>query len=423
MDHTDWMEHLKQLNRRLVIEKLVRDDNRQQIIHSGLLGEVGITLGSEQCVLLMVDILDYTPGKFDIFPARKTDRDAVMHGVMEQMFISCFGQRFNAYSFLSDGQSYILLNLKTEKKPVTEEWLSKFMEQLENACAARVAHAKEAYGMEIRVYVSSFILTLDELGRCKTLLDHMLADDFIGEKTSGVFTADKMKAQMLAANEMNDQLYMRIRHILELTQKHRLQEAGQATIDMLRLESQHYGIAASSRSRLEGLITVLYAIMEIPYFGAKNESLDMHEVLMNIEACLSITELIDYIQQLFQDFEKYFSGAARSKLSRVEDIVDYINANYSDPLLCATMICDHFEINHTYLSRLFKEMRSEKLIDYIHKTRIRHAKVYLSATSETIDLIAQRVGYQNTLTFARAFKRYEGVTPGAFRSNQFNQQP
>lgn len=417
MDNIQQMQ-LAGLSRRLVTEKLVRDTNRQQIVDSGVLEEVGITLGSEQCVLLMVDILDYTPGKFDIYLLRKTDRDAVMHSVIEQMFVSSFGQSFNAYSFLSDGQSYILLNLQTPHNAPTQEWLSRFMDSLVESCADCVRQAKENYGMEIKVYVGEFLSSLDELGSCKESLEKMLADDYIGEKLGGVFTVDEMKTLMAAANEMTDRLYTLYRRILELSQKHKFEEAGQAVIEALQLEAQYYGISAGTRPRLTSLITVLYAVIGIPYFEEENISLALHEVLANIDGCLSNSELIDYMPQLFQDFEKYFSGESKSKQRRVEDVADYINENYSNPMLCAAMICDHFEINHTYLSRMFKETRSEKLIDYIHKTRIRHAKSYLASTSETIDTIAQRVGYQNTLTFTRAFKRYEGVTPGAFRSTQ-----
>lgn len=418
MDNIQQMQQLAVLSRSLVTEKLVRDSNRQQIVNSGILEEVGITLDSSQCVLLMVDILDYTPGKFDIYFLRKTDRDTVMHSVIEQMFVSSFEHSFNAYSFLSDGQSYILLNLQTPKSAPTQEWLSRFMNSLVESCADCVRRARENYGMEIKVYVGEFLSSLDELGGCKELLDKMLANDYIGEDTGGVFTTDELNTLLLTANEVNDRLYALYRRILELSQKHRFEEAGQSTIEMLRLESLYYGISAGTRSRLTSLVTVLYAVIGIPYYQGENSPLSIHEVTANIDSCLSNGELVDYMQQLFQDFEKYFLGESKSKQRRVEDIVDYINENYSNHMLCAAMICDHFDINHTYLSRLFKEARSEKLIDFIHKTRIRHAKAYLASTGETIDTIARRVGYHNTLTFTRAFKRYEGVTPGAFRSTQ-----
>lgn len=164
------MQQLAGLSRRLVTEKLVRDANHQQIANSGDLEEVGITLGSEQRVLLMVDILDYTPGKFYIYLLRKTDRDAVMHSVIEKMFVSCFGQSFNAYSFLSDGQSYILLNLQTPHNAPTQEWLSGFMDSLAESCADCVRRAIENYGMEIKVYVGEFLSSLNELGNCKQSL-------------------------------------------------------------------------------------------------------------------------------------------------------------------------------------------------------------------------------------------------------------
>lgn len=173
----------------------------------------------------------------------------------------------------------------------------------------------------------------------------MLADDYIGEKPGGVLTVDEMKALMTAANEMTDQLHTLCRRIPELSQKHKFEEAGQAVIDALWLEAQYYGISAGTRPRLTSLITVLYAVIGIPYFEEKNTSLALHEAPANIDSHLSNSEHIDYMQQLFQYFEKYFSGESKPKQRRMEDVAEYINKKYSDPMLCAAMICDHFEIN------------------------------------------------------------------------------
>lgn len=418
MDNIKRLQRLKQINQNLIVEKLVRDKNRRQIVDSGMLEEADITLGSEQFELLMLDILDYTPGKLDIDLIRKTDRDAILHSVVEQIFVSNFNTSFYTYSFLCDGQSYILINLQTENHSISEEWSRSFVDSLVASCAACVKTAWDTYGIVVKAYISEFISSLDGLGSAKEHLDLMLADDYIGEKSGSVFTGDEMKSAMLSSNVITEQLYSAVRQILELSQKHKFQEAGVATIDMIRLESRYYGSAAGSRSRLEGLITVLYAVMGVPYFSEDNDTLDIHDVLLNMQNCLSTDELIDYMLQLFQEFEKHFSENTKSKQGRMEDIAGYINTNYSNPLLSAAMISEHFDINQSYLSRLFKEKRNEKMIDYIHKTRLYYAKILLANTTDTIDIIAKQVGYENTLTFTRAFKRYEGVTPGAFRTTQ-----
>ena len=418
MDSVKRLQRLKQINQNLIIEKLVRDKNRRQIVDSGMLEEAEITLGSDQFVLIMLDILDYTPGKLNIDLIRKTDRDAVLHSVVEQIFVSSFNISFYTYSFLCDGQSYILINLQTTTHSLSQEWSHSFVASLVTSCAACVKTALDTYGIVVKAYISEFITSLDGLGSAKDHLDLMLADDYIGEKADSVFTGDEMKAAMLSSNVIIDQLYTAVRHILELAQKHKFKEASQVTIDMIRLESRYYGSAAGSRSRLEGLITVLYAVMGVPYFSEHNETLHIHEVLLNMQNCLSTDELIDYMQQLFEDFEKHFSETTRSKQGQMEDIAGYISANYNNPLLCAALISEHFDINQSYLSRLFKEKRNEKMIDCIHKTRLYHAKLLLANTNDTIDTIAEQVGYENTLTFSRAFKRYEGVTPGAFRTTK-----
>ena len=75
-----------------------------------------------------------------------------------------------------------------------------------------------------------------------------------------------------------------------------------------------------------------------------------------------------------------------------------------------------------YLSRTFKSYIGMKLIDYIHRTKLTAAKALLESTDYTVEKIAAAVGYQNVLTFNRAFKRYEAMTPGVYRSRSYQQE-
>lgn len=46
------------------------------------------------------------------------------------------------------------------------------------------------------------------------------------------------------------------------------------------------------------------------------------------------------------------------------------------------------------------------------------AKTELRNTHHTLDEIAVRVGFSTRSLFIRVFKKYENMTPGAFRSTQ-----
>lgn len=92
----------------------------------------------------------------------------------------------------------------------------------------------------------------------------------------------------------------------------------------------------------------------------------------------------------------------------------YVNENYRDVNLSITTIAQHFEVNPVYLSRVFLEHTGEGLLDYMNKLRIAKAKQLLNQMNN-LDEVALAVGYSNTRTFSRAFKKIEGVTPGKYK--------
>jgi AraC-like DNA-binding protein len=97
------------------------------------------------------------------------------------------------------------------------------------------------------------------------------------------------------------------------------------------------------------------------------------------------------------------------------EIVRYINENYANPNLCVTSIADHFAFSKSYLLRVFKKGENCGILDYIHQRRVDEAKILLRETRSGINSIAAKIGYTNSLTMIRAFKRLEGVTPTVYR--------
>lgn len=54
--------------------------------------------------------------------------------------------------------------------------------------------------------------------------------------------------------------------------------------------------------------------------------------------------------------------------------------------------------------------------DYLNRYRLEQAKLLLIETGETVGDIGLRVGFNSPQSFIRVFKRYEGETPGQFRT-------
>ena len=62
-------------------------------------------------------------------------------------------------------------------------------------------------------------------------------------------------------------------------------------------------------------------------------------------------------------------------------------------------------------------------LNYLRRVRIDAAKERLETTKETIDTITRSVGYSDTSSFCRLFKKYAQITPMAYREKFFNQMP
>lgn len=91
----------------------------------------------------------------------------------------------------------------------------------------------------------------------------------------------------------------------------------------------------------------------------------------------------------------------------------YIQDNYENPSLNASMIADHLGLSLSTLSRRYKSAAGHGVLDEIHLTRIQKAKELLQR-GMTVRAAAEQTGYIESRAMIRAFKRYEGITPGQY---------
>lgn len=110
----------------------------------------------------------------------------------------------------------------------------------------------------------------------------------------------------------------------------------------------------------------------------------------------------------------------KQEMKKNEDVCsyarEYIDTHYSDSQLSLPLLGDMLEITPYYLSSLFRDKYNQTIPEYIASTRISHAKELLRNTTDTIQIIAQNTGFQESRSFIRVFKRMEGMTPGDYRS-------
>ena len=126
-------------------------------------------------------------------------------------------------------------------------------------------------------------------------------------------------------------------------------------------------------------------------------------------------ELRETIRICIDHFENNLSPTSVSYESdHKQNLVDFINHNYSNPQLDTRMIEEHFNISRSTIFKIMKEITDQSLVEYITMIRIRQA-VKLLSTSLTFKEIAYQVGYTDPYYFSRIFKKSTGYTPTEYR--------
>lgn len=111
------------------------------------------------------------------------------------------------------------------------------------------------------------------------------------------------------------------------------------------------------------------------------------------------------------------------ELSRLQqaqnDLLDrmlaYIEQFGMDYDFSVQAMADAFSVPQTELSRLFQYRTGQKLGAYLWESRLREAKRLLACTDLPVREVVRRVGYVDTSSFTRKFRRCIGCTPCEYR--------
>jgi AraC-like DNA-binding protein/mannose-6-phosphate isomerase-like protein (cupin superfamily) len=101
-----------------------------------------------------------------------------------------------------------------------------------------------------------------------------------------------------------------------------------------------------------------------------------------------------------------------------DKIISHIMLNYSTVSLesLSKAVC----LSPSHCSRLIRSITGHSFTELLHNIRMRRGKEMLLNTSLSAAFISEQLGYENTETFIRAYKRFYKTTPGQFRKNNMN---
>lgn len=98
---------------------------------------------------------------------------------------------------------------------------------------------------------------------------------------------------------------------------------------------------------------------------------------------------------------------------KVNQIIDYINANLHRPLQLA-IIANEVNISQRQLLRIMRSALNESLYAYTSRQRIENAILYMQTEELSLTELSEMVGYDSSQAFSKAFKKQMGISPNVY---------
>lgn len=132
--------------------------------------------------------------------------------------------------------------------------------------------------------------------------------------------------------------------------------------------------------------------------------------------------VIEIVRASEQYVAKTEPEAGARKLSGVAQItaaLDYVRMEYVNPIRVEELaqVC---HMSETHFRRIFEACMNMPPVDYINLVRIQNACDLMKKSNDSMDVVAQKVGFTTTSTFNRNFKKFLNTSPYQWKINPQN---
>lgn len=337
--------------------------------------------------------------------------------LLNASIIECFG-RENPYAFVRTGRTIVLV-LRTEGPALAEEE-GPFMQDMVAFANHFHFSVEDNIGYPVSVSVGP---VFDRFEACEQVACEALTQaDFVRfvEMPAPVVTPQYCAnvKEILEKRTLDYRISNYERPIISAVLNDNLAHAERIVNDLLtaHLLDPLY-VFPSVRSNMFNIMRMCQSMccLEPRAFTDETPRLPMLQKEMGV--CATAEALRTLIHEYFELLDSYArqNREAEARTERMNKILKYIYENASNPLLGAPMVCDEFNMSTTYFSRIFKEDLGVNFSVYLQTLRITKAKKLLLESDMNLNAIAQEVGYISSQNLLRLFKRYEGMSPSAYR--------
>lgn len=138
--------------------------------------------------------------------------------------------------------------------------------------------------------------------------------------------------------------------------------------------------------------------------------------IQGIENATSISEIMEIGNTMYADYitlvhrQRINSTYSKAIQSSMDYIENHLNGNFS-----VESIASRVGYSNYYLSRLFKKETGFSIDEYARNAKVERAKQMLAFSGDSIQDIADALGFNGRNYFSVIFRRSTGISPAAYR--------
>lgn len=132
-----------------------------------------------------------------------------------------------------------------------------------------------------------------------------------------------------------------------------------------------------------------------------------------------VTEIIRMDEQDTLKVEQEANARKNSGVAQISAALDYVRLEYVH-LIRVEELAKVCHMSETHFRRVFEACMNMSPVDYINLVRIQNACDIMKRSNDSMDIVAQKVGFTTTSTFNRNFKKFLNTSPYQWKINPEN---
>jgi len=116
----------------------------------------------------------------------------------------------------------------------------------------------------------------------------------------------------------------------------------------------------------------------------------------------------------FGEQEPFYEEALKPADMRIHHVMSYLHEFYNKPLTNAELAA-YIGMSEKYFINFFRNQTGISPMQYLQNYRMQQAQILLADPGNSIADIATQLNFTDQFSFSKAFKRYYGDSPSAFR--------